>query len=196
MNNWRNDEQSKRCFIITPIGELNSDIYRKAKGVIESVIRPELEKNGFSDIKSADEISESGMINNQIIRRIIKDDLVVANLTGNNPNVMYELAIRHAVARPIIHICEQGTKLPFDVANQRIIYYVNDMMGSFELSDSFRKFVEKINYSIYNKDNPICVALGTDGVAKIKCNLFQLQEDSDSVQTAVEKINNMYINAN
>ena len=79
---------NRNCFIITPIGESTSDTFRKAKGVIESVIKPVLQKNGFSDIKPAYEINISGMINTQIINRIIEDDLVVVNLTGNNPNVM------------------------------------------------------------------------------------------------------------
>lgn len=44
-------EQGKKCFIITPIGNDGSDIFRKAKGVIDSVIKPVLQRNGFDDIK-------------------------------------------------------------------------------------------------------------------------------------------------
>ena len=94
----------KKCFIITPIGDEGSNTFRKAKGVIESAIKPVLQENGFDDIKPAYEIMESGMIGKQIVSRIIKDDLVVANLTGNNPNVMYELAIRHIIGF-IMTIC-------------------------------------------------------------------------------------------
>lgn len=112
----------KKCFIITPIGDEGSETFRMAKGVIESVIKPVLERNGFEDIKPAYEILESGMIGNQIVDRIVNDDLVIANLTGNNPNVMYELAIRHAAAKPIIHICETGTKLLFDIKDNRTIF--------------------------------------------------------------------------
>ena len=46
----------KRCFIITPIGDERSETFRMAKGVIESVIKPVLERNGFEDIKPAYEI--------------------------------------------------------------------------------------------------------------------------------------------
>ena len=78
-------EEQKKCFIITPIGNDGSETFRMAKGVIESVIKPVLERNGFEDIKPAYEILESGMIGNQIVDRIVNDDLVIANLTGNNP---------------------------------------------------------------------------------------------------------------
>lgn len=152
-------EQGKKCFIITPIGNESSDMFRKAKGVIESVIKPVLEKHGFDDIKPAYEILESGMINNQIINRIINDDLVVANLTGNNPNVMYELAIRHAAAKPIIHICENGTILPFDIKDSRTIFYTDDMLGVQELNRGFENFVAGISYSNEYKDNPIYNAM-------------------------------------
>lgn len=83
------------------------------------------------------------MITTQIINRIINDDLVIANLTGTNPNVMYELCLRYVVAKPIIHICENGTTLLFDIKDSRTIYYENDMLGveelKIKLSDFFRR---------------------------------------------------------
>lgn len=147
--------QKKRCFIITPIGETNSEIFRKAKGVIDSVIKPVLRLHGFEDIKPAYEIIESGMIGNQIIDRIVNDDLVVANLTGNNPNVMYELAIRHATAKPIIHICEKGTVLPFDIKDNRTAFFSDDMLGVQELQKEFEKYVIGLSYDREYRDNPI-----------------------------------------
>lgn len=150
-----NREQGRKCFIITPIGSENSDIFRKAKGVIESVIKPVLKEYGFDDIKPAYEINVSGMINTQIINRIIDDDLVVANLTGNNPNVMYELCLRHVVAKPIIHICESGTSLPFDIKDNRTIFYTNDMLGVEELKDVINKFMCEMDFNAEYMDNPV-----------------------------------------
>lgn len=162
--NKDNKEKSMKCFIITPIGDENSKTFRKAKGVIEGVIKPILEDCGFQDIKPAYEIMESGMIGNQIIGRIVNDDLVVANLTENNPNVMYELAIRHATAKPIIHICESGTTLPFDIKDNRTIFYENDILGARELSEKLRNFVTKIDYSIKHRDNPIYSAIQVSNI--------------------------------
>lgn len=152
------NEQGKKCFIITPIGNETSDTFRKAKGVIESVIKPVLKANGFDDIKPAYEINVSGMINTQIINRIIEDDLVIVNLTGNNPNVMYELCLRHVVAKPIIHICENGTILPFDIKDNRTIFYENDMLGVEELKEKIILFLTEISYEREYVDNPIYTA--------------------------------------
>lgn len=149
------NEQGKKCFIITPIGDSASDTLRMAKGVIESVIKPVLTQDGYDDIKPSYEINQSGMINTQIINRIIDDDLVIANLTGNNPNVMYELCLRHVTAKPIIHICQSGTALLFDIKDNRTIFYENDMLGAHELMSKLESFVKEIDYAKEYVDNPI-----------------------------------------
>lgn len=157
-NNVQENEIGKKCFIITPIGNDGSDTFRRAKGVIESAIKPVLVEYGFVDIKPAYEINVSGMINTQIINRIIDDDLVIANLTDNNPNVMYELCLRHVVAKPIIHICENGTDLPFDIKDSRTVFYEDDMLGVEELKEKVRLFLDEITYEKEYMDNPVYVA--------------------------------------
>lgn len=156
--NKNDKKEAKKCFIITPIGENNSETFRMANGVIQSVIKPVLYKYGYNDIKPSYEISQTGMINTQIINRILDDDLVIANLTGNNPNVMYELCLRHVSAKPIIHICQYGTSLPFDIKDNRTIFYKDDMMGVQELIEQLNKFLKEINYSKECIDNPIYTA--------------------------------------
>lgn len=181
------EKKGKKCFIITPIGDTNSPTFRKAKGVIESVIKPVLLKYGFDDIKPAYEILESGMIGNQIINRIVNDDLVVANLTGNNPNVMYELAIRHAVAKPIIHICEKGTNIPFDIKDSRTAFYTDDMLGTQELQDSFEGYVANIDYSSEYVDNPIYSGMQM-GIILKKMDDAGRQTEAELLQKILDKV--------
>ncbi|MFW5871622.1 MAG: hypothetical protein ACOCUT_00800 [bacterium] len=150
------DYKEKKCFIITPVGDKDSQIRRSTDGLISSVIRPLLQKEfNFSDIKAAHEINTSGSINNQIMKRIIYDELVLVNLTGLNPNVMYEVAVRHATLKPIIHICEEGTRLPFDIIDQRTIFYKNDMLGVQELKEQLKSMIKEALQVDQFKDNPI-----------------------------------------
>ncbi|MFJ3386893.1 hypothetical protein [Lysinibacillus sp. NPDC086135] len=151
-----NDFSAKKCFIITPIGGTESEIRRATEGLIEAVIIPTLNDLGFKteNISVAHRISESGSINRQIIKKIIEDDLAIVNLTGLNPNVMYELAVRHAIAKPVIMLAEDGTGLPFDIVDQRTIFYKNDMLGAVQLKEDLKTFVLAVLKNT-NVENPL-----------------------------------------
>ncbi len=147
------EEKKKRCFIITPIGEPESEIRKKTDGVISAVIRPIVEQFGY-DLICPHEIAKNGSITQQVIEEILNDDLVIANLTGLNANVMYELAIRHATRKPVITISEKNTKLPFDIATERTLFYEDNMSQVNILRQDLKKMIEEPSNS-RESDNPI-----------------------------------------
>lgn len=148
------DIPKKYCFVITPIGNVGSEIFIKANGLIDAVIRPVLEKLGYK-VEAAHHINSSGSISNQIIERLLESELVVANLTGLNPNVMYELAVRHAKRLPVISLAEKGTKLPFDIQAERTLFYEDSMSGVEILKPKLNEAVNAIDFESENHDNPI-----------------------------------------
>lgn len=170
-------EDKKSCFIITPIGADNSEIRRHADGVIEEVIRPLL-KGDYSKIEASHNSNKAGSITNEIINNIYEADLVIANLTYLNPNVMYEVALRHAVAKPIIHIvCGDITKdLPFDIKDYRTIFYKDDIMGTRELKTRLLAMIEEIDTAAEAKDNPVYNALRSKDID----NLIKKETVEDS----------------
>ncbi len=137
------------CFFITPIGAKDSPIRRKSEGLLNSVIDPLLKELSITSTVSY-KISESGTITNQIIEHLLKDDLVIANLTELNENVMYELAVRHACAKPLVILAENGTGLPFDIATQRVLSYSNDMEGVKELKKELKDAIEATLKKMYS----------------------------------------------
>ncbi len=68
-------------------------------------------------------MSDPGIISRQIVSHLLDADLVIADLTGRNPNVFYELAIRHATGKPFIQLITKGEVIPFDVDHQRTILF-------------------------------------------------------------------------
>lgn len=142
-----------KCFIITPIGDDTDPIRRHIEGIIDAALRPALEDK--YDLVVAHRISEPGSITKQIITEIYSAKLVVANLTNRNPNVMYELALRHSLGKPVIMIAEKGTPLPSDIVMERTIFYQNDARGVIELRESIAAAEKEIDYDktespIYN----------------------------------------------
>ena len=91
----------KACFVIAPIGDPESDTRKRSDQVLRHVIKPAATTCGYTAIR-ADEIDKPGMITSQVIQHVVSDPLVVADLTERNPNVFYELAIRHALRKPLV----------------------------------------------------------------------------------------------
>lgn len=157
-------KELKPCFIITPIGAIDSETFKKTSGLISSVLKPVLEEFDFKAVP-AYEIPNSGSINRQILKSILFDKLVIANLTGLNPNVMYELAVRHAARLPVIIMAEHGTNLPFDITDQRAIFYHDSLLGSEDAKPKLRNAIGAA-LSDKNIDNPIYQVVEESNIIK------------------------------
>ncbi|AZZ43512.1 hypothetical protein C1896_00365 [Pseudomonadaceae bacterium SI-3] len=108
------------CFYITPIGDDDSDARKHSDLFLGSIIEPAIEPLGLKVVR-ADAIDTPGLITNQIIEYILRSRLVIADLSFHNPNVFYELALRHVSRLPTIQIVRKGDKIPFDIGNFRTI---------------------------------------------------------------------------
>ncbi|SDH92124.1 hypothetical protein [Agrococcus jejuensis] len=114
-------DEKRVCFVISPIGEDGSEQRSDADKVIKHLIRKAI--GSEYDVRRSDGDSNPGAITPTIVASIMEADLVVADLSGFNPNVYYELAIAHGYAKPTVHIQKNGERAAFDVKDMRIVRY-------------------------------------------------------------------------
>jgi hypothetical protein len=113
----------RTAFVIMPFNEKGD--HPRSKGffdqVLKSIITPAGNRAGFS-VETAQQ-KGSDVIHTTIINRLLQADLVIADLTDHNPNVLFELGIRLANERPVALIRAEGTGRIFDVDIIRIEDY-------------------------------------------------------------------------
>ncbi len=108
------------CFYVTPIGEAGSPQRKHSDLMLGSIVEPALEEFGLKVIR-ADGIEKPGTITRQVFDYLLRARLVVVDLSFHNPNVFYELAIRHAARLPVVQIIRTADRIPFDVNQMRTI---------------------------------------------------------------------------
>lgn len=108
------------CFYVTPIGEDGSEERRHSDLFLGSIVEPALEQFHLKVIR-ADAIDKPGTITRQIIEYLLKSRLVIADLSFHNPNVFYELALRHAMRLPVVQVIRSADRIPFDLNQVRTI---------------------------------------------------------------------------
>lgn len=156
------NDPEKLCFVIGPIGTSDSQTRRDADFLLEYIIRPVLGNPPFNYfVKRADEDVKPGSINAAVLNDVMTSVLAIADLSERNANAFYELGIRHAVQKPVIHMVRSLADIPFDIIDQRAIDFSTDSVqginsAKLRLADAVR--------SIENESgpvsNPVTMAVG------------------------------------
>jgi hypothetical protein len=103
----------KICFVISPIGIEGTEKHRKFKEVLEYIIKSAVRSSGYEiDVLRADDINRTGSFIKDILESIYSSFIVIADLTEQNPNVFYELGVRHALSPRTILIAQSLDEIP------------------------------------------------------------------------------------
>lgn len=141
------------CFVIMPIGTqtignitLSEDKLReKYDYIIKNAI---LKADSTLEVIRADEELNPGSISNDIFTKLMHSKYVIADITYPNPNVFYELGIRHAIRPGTILIREKvDFSIPFDISHLRHIEYTQEPSGMDKLATELKK-----RFDFYNKN--------------------------------------------
>jgi hypothetical protein len=102
-------------FVLMPFRDPFDKYYR-------AIIKPAIEEAGLRSLR-ADEIFGPTEIVKDIRKAIGSAEIIIAELTTRNPNVMYELGLSHGVSKPVIMLSQNIDDVPFDLRSLRCIIY-------------------------------------------------------------------------
>lgn len=154
-------EWDKICFYITPIGEEDTEQRRHSDLFLNHIVEPALEEFGLKLVR-ADQIGKPGMITGQVIEHTVRARLVIADLSFQNPNVFYELCLRHVCRLPIVQIIRKKDDIPFDLEQFRTIPIDNSDIYTLvpQLETYQSQIAAQVRQALENPDavdNPISV---------------------------------------
>jgi hypothetical protein len=130
------DVDEKLCFVLMPFTKPFKLLYTK-------VIKPVVTKCGLK-CRKADDIFGPKPIMHDVWRHINMARIIIADLTGRNTNVFYEVGIAHTLAKRVILLTQSEEDVPFDIKHIRHIAYTNDSKGRKKLKVELSKSIREI----------------------------------------------------
>jgi hypothetical protein len=168
------------CFVVMPFSSLYQIEY-------ESIIKPTLEELNIKCVRG-DEIYSKQRIMDDIWESIKSCRFVIAELTGKNPNVLYEIGLAHAIGKPVIILTRNADDVPFDLKDLRYLFYdINDPFWGVNLKIGIKSLIQKVI------DNPeIDIYLdGIKNIKKIDFPKIEIIEDIKNKKEIIMKIFNI-----
>jgi hypothetical protein len=179
-------------FVISQVGEKGSPERNRANEVYEYIVKEVAQANGLA-AKRSDLDPTPGQITTQIVQGIINAKIIVADLTGRNPNVYYELGVANSFAKPVILLVRDTAGLPFDVRNERMIVLGDgDILGVGEAAEAKKNLqaafevVLKPDYKVTNLVTEAAAARSLDALAPddpIASELSAIRDKLDELAT-------------
>src|SRR3989338_4804166 len=152
------------AFVLMPFDKEFDSIY-------EDLIKPALESVGY-DVRSADDLINQQNILKDIVCSVDQADLIVADLTALNANVLYELGIAHTLGKPTVMITQDINEVPFDLSPYRIIQYSPHYKDTRRLQENLTEVANKLKEGSLSFGNP-----AADFAPSIQQGRKAIQED-------------------
>lgn len=150
------------CFVVSPIGSDGSDSHKTFREILDYVIKPAVKQSGFDmRVVRADDIERPGSFIKDILDQLLDSYVVIADLTGQNPNVFYELGVRHALSPRTILIAQSMKDIPSDLREYRAIVYDASAKGAAQFAKRMKGFLAEISAAPHRSDNPVLDRLGS-----------------------------------
>lgn len=127
---------SYMCFVAMPFSSDFQSVYLQ-------VIKPACEALGLDAVR-ADEIMAPGNIIEQVRVAIQNARLIIADVTGGNANVLYEVGLAHSLEKPTLLLANNLADVPFDIRSQRLLLYDKESLATGEAETALRRALEQV----------------------------------------------------
>lgn len=175
----------KKCFVIMPFG--TKDVLDNKGNVVDTVdfnkVYEELIKKAVEEIglkcERCDEIAESGAIPKKMFRGIFEADVAVVDITSLNPNVFYELGVRHALHKYVTVVIQKQTDqiLPFNIRQLGVTYYEIAAEDQIEKARKAIQVLIQNGLDKQNTDSIVHDALNDEVKVERKPRTIRIQEE-------------------
>ena len=165
-------------FVLMSFDDEMNQIYR-------DLIKGPLEKLGHT-VKRADDATSDQNILRTIIHGIRDADLIIADLTGQNANVYYELGVAHDMKKPTLHLVQDYKDLAFDLRSYNAIGYSIRFNKATKLTEAILDITERDHLNQYRFSNPVRESL--DGDSKIVIETMKMFNVDVQSQDIIEAI--------
>lgn len=147
-------KNKKKCFVIMPVSKTKSCTSDEWAGIFEHMIKPAVTgcKLGF-DCEQAKPCT--GAFIRDILDGLNRADVVIADLTDKNPNVFYELGIRHTLKNRTILIAQNIKHVPSDLRSYWVVTYKKDLTGANEFKRKVREILREMQKDPEKPDSPV-----------------------------------------
>lgn len=169
----------ERCFVIMPFSGTNdnhtTEYWTRHFG---SYLKPLIESIKRLEAFRSEPLR--GNIASQIITDLADTDIVIADLTDHNPNVLWELGVRQSFKHCTITIAEVGTSIPFHFSHKGILFYNGDHLNNEEFE---RQLKESLRDCIKHPDAPDSPVIETLGGRGTLYSIIHKDENQRKLQT-------------
>ena len=135
----------KICFVVMGFGKKKDPETNRTIDLDQTyqhIIRPAVTACDMECVR-ADEITETGLIDRSMYALLYRADIVIADVSTNNPNAIYELGVRHTLKKHSTIIIKEGKgNIPFDFNHNRVLNY--EHLGNEISNDEAKRCKEEL----------------------------------------------------
>lgn len=142
----------KLCFVIMPFSP--TPTCKNWDNIFDNFFKPAINGSGFGYYCERSNILGGPFIKD-ILQKLYTADIVLADLTDRNPNVFYELGVRHTFSNRTILVTQNLEQVPSDLAGYGVIEYSPSIDGLRKFRQAIRKMLRTIEKNPDRNDSPV-----------------------------------------